>query len=467
MNESWTPDIELLNGTLHDRILRALRQDIASGDLAPEGKLPPQRVLAHRIGVGIGTVTRAYAEAEALGIVTSTVGSGTFVATSVAVAAQNDRDDSIIDLSLNVQNLTSVTSRLSEAMTRAQGRADLTDYVTYAPHAGIEWHRRALAEWLRSSSNFDSADWRRLAITSGSQHGMSLVIDELCRPGDSILTEAATFSGFLSIANDGGMICHGVAMDRYGIIPAALEDAVRRTRARVVYLQPNLHNPTTRTMPMSRRIEIVDLARRLDLMLLEDDVYGAIAFASDRADRSLVPLAMLAPERIWYVSSVSKALAPGLRVGVVIAPDSQRFDRLLLTIRANCYAVATLPSLIVSQWINDGTARQLLHIATDEAATRLRLAQRYLGDAIEQPSVDTSLHVWLPMSELRAERLAHTALRRGVMLTPPGSMLVDGEAVSGVRLCLNTVTRPRLERALRIVRSILADDLVPARNSIV
>jgi DNA-binding transcriptional MocR family regulator len=122
---------------------------------------------------------------------------------------------------------------------------------------------------------------------------------------------------------------------------------------------------------------------------------------------------------------------------------------------------------VVAQWIKDGVADQLLASVASEARARQAIAQRYLGDAIEQPSCDTSLHVWLPMSELQAERFANTALRRGVMLTPPGSLLVNGAEVSGVRVCLNTVPRPQLERALRIVRSVLADDIVPSQNSIV
>jgi DNA-binding transcriptional MocR family regulator len=178
-------------------------------------------------------------------------------------------------------------------------------------------------------------------------------------------------------------------------------------------------------------------------------------------------MATVAPERTWYVGSVSKALAPGLRVGMVVAPDSREFDLLCVAIRAQYYASSSLASLLVAQWIRDGEAERMLRAAAEESRYRQALARRMLGDAVETPPYDTSLHVWLPMSELASERFANTALRRGVMLTPPSSFLVDGSAVSGVRLCLNTVTRPQLERALKIIRSILADAATPARNSIV
>jgi DNA-binding transcriptional MocR family regulator len=463
--ESWAPTLPDTPVTLHNRLLRALQEDIASGVLEPGTQLPPHRALAQQLGVSVGTVTRAYAEAERLGLLTSTVGRGTFVASSSS--ATSDDEDALIDLSLNVQSLDAATSRIGEALARLQRRPDLRDVIHYTPHAGIEWHRQAFAGWLESRANFTGVDWRRLAIVTGAQHGMSLVLDEVCRRGDIVLTEAATFSGFLAIAAYRGVRFEGVAMDGEGMIPGALDDAVRQFGSRVVHLQPTLHNPTTRTMSMPRRQAIAEIARRHDLTIIEDDVYSPIASMSLRTPFDVTPMATVAPERTWYVGSVSKALAPGLRVGMVVAPDSREFDLLCVAIRAQYYASSSLASLLVAQWIRDGEAERMLLAAAEESRARQALARRLLGDAIEPPLYDTSLHVWLPMSELESERFANTALRRGVMLTPPSSFLVDGSAVSGVRLCLNAVTRPRLERALKIIRSILADAATPARNSIV
>ncbi len=473
MNETWSPSISTSEGTLHDRLLRALRQDIASGALRPEGKMPPHRELASRLGIGVGTVTRAYSEAERLGLLTSAVGRGTFVARTGVSPRESatDFDDpkATIDLSLNVQSHDAVSALLGDALVRVSPRPDIGDYAAYAPHAGLDWHRQALAEWLRKTVRFASIDWQKLLVTSGSQHGMALVVDELCRPGDVILTEAATFSGIRAIADYRGLRCVGIAMDRDGIIPDALEEAIRTSGSRVLYLQPTLQNPTTRTMSRTRREEIVAVARKHDLRLIEDDVYAPIAFALGNGDRrpDLRPLAMMAPERTWYLGSVSKALTPGLRVGMLVAPDAKGFERLCVAMRANCWSTDTLGPLIVSQWIKDGVAHELLGTVAQEASNRLTLARRMLGDAVEDPSFSTSLHVWLPMSELLAERVANSALRRGVILTSPSSFLVAGEVVSGLRVCLNAVSRPEIERALRTVRSVLADEVLPGRMSVI
>jgi DNA-binding transcriptional MocR family regulator len=473
MDDQWTPSLESQSGTLHQRLIQALRDDIASGALEPEARMPSHRDLAQRLGIGIGTVTRAYAEAVRLGLLVGTVGRGTFVAPN-AVPRRDEqpaifRADAggVIDLTLNIPTLDVVASCMGDVLDRIRQRPDISDYVTFTAHAGVDWHRQALAEWLRKVSHFRDADWRRLIVTTGAQHAMSLAMDVVLRRGDTLLVEAVTFSGTLAAAAQHGLQPVGVAMDREGIRPDALEEAAVRHQARAVYIQPTLQNPTTRTMSMARRREIVEVARRHDLTLIEDDVKSALAFAFDTAHRDLVPLAVLAPERTIYLTSVSKTLSPGLRVGMLVAPDEERFDRLCVAMRANCYTPGTMGSLIVAQWIRDGVAQDVLRAIAQEAGTRQALAKRLLGTAVEDPSFPTTLHIWLPMSELQAERFASRALRRGVAVTPPSSFIVDGELVSGVRLCLNSVPRADLERALVILRSVLADEIVPGRLSVV
>lgn len=476
MHEPWTPAIFDIDGnTLHERLVNALRAAIAQGDLAAEDRMPTHRDLASRLGIGVGTVTRAYAEAERLGLLTSAVGRGTFVAPAVAsvptVAGLSSSDpDSPVDLSLNLQNLAFAAPRIGDALARLRLRPDLGEMLGAAPHAGFPQHRQALSTWFREVSQVDSLDWHRLAITTGTQHAMSLIVGELVRPGDVVLTEPATFSGFRAAVDARGGRCVGVATDRDGILPEALDAAVRATGSRVLYLMPTLQNPTTRTMSRQRREEIVRVARACDLTLIEDDVYGPLAFAAGMRLPALTPLADLAPERTFYLASASKAIAMGLRVGIVLVPDvpgQEWVRRLERAMRVDCYAASTLPPMLICQMIADGTADEVRLAVAREAIARMTLAQRMVGTSMADPSFPSSLHAWLPMSELQAERVLNGALRRGVILTPPSSFIVDGALESGVRLCLNAVTRPDLERALRGVRNALADERVPARMAIV
>lgn len=462
MSNGWTPTLGSDGGTLHERILAGLRRDIEAGTLAPGARMPTHRELARDLGIGVGTVTKAYAEAERLGLLTSRVGRGTFVAGPRVGRSTPSRGNDVIDLTMNLPPLGPSGGRLAETLARLRRRPDISEYVSLTPHAGLDWHRQAAAEWLARSARFDGLDWRKLLICTGAQQAMALALDEICRPGDVVLTEAATFHGLRALAEYRGYSLIGLPMDREGLLPEALDRTAAASGSRVLYVQPTLQNPTARTMSRTRREDIVRIARGRDLWILEGDIYAPLAWASGHISPtapSLAPLASLAPERTFYASSVSKALAPGLRTGFLVTPGGARFDRICSAMRASCYSVCALGPLVTAQWIKDGTADEILGEVAREAAGRTALARRILGGALEEPSFPASLHVWLPMTELAAERIAGQVLRQGVALTPPSALLVAREYNAGLRLCLSACPHlPTLDRALRIVASVMATD---------
>lgn len=456
MDCDWIPALTSDAPTLHGRLLDALRRDIAAGVLPPGVRLPTHRTLAQALGLAIGTVTRAYAEGEREGLLVARVGRGSFVAGGQAAPGPADGP---VSLASNAPSAAPAAGRFAEALGRLRRRGDLADYLHLAPHAGVDWHRQEAARWLDRAAGFAGADWRRLLICSGAQQAMALALGCLCRPGDTVLTEAATFYGVRAIAEDRGLRLAGVAMDREGLLPDALDRAAAETGARVLYALPTLQNPTARSQSAARRAEIAAVARRRDLKILEGDVYGPLARAAGAPGSDVVPLAALAPERTFYAASLSKVMASGLRVGFLVVPDDAWFDRLAGAMRAACYAPAPLAPLVAAEWLGDRTADAILAEIAATAAARTALAARILGDRLEPPAFPTSLHVWLPMGELAAERVAARAQRRGVALTPPAAMLVAPEQESGLRLCLNAQPDPAtIERALRAVAESFAPD---------
>jgi len=449
---TWTPVIPDGNGPLYERLVAVLRADIASGALGSGVRLPPQRDLAYRLGVGLGTVTRAYVEAEKAGLVSAHVGRGSFVNAPTEHRAYNR--DGPINLAQNIALSAPAASRIAEALSRVRRRPDLLEHLAYAPPMGHESQRRAGAAWLARTSSYESVDWRRLICCGGAQQGLSLALGALLRPGEVLLTEALAYHGLKSLALHSGWRVRGLAMDAEGLRPDALEEAILATGARVLAVLPTLQNPTGRVMSRSRREAIVAIARKHDLTLVEDDIYGA--YAQDAPP----PFAMLAPERTFHVSGVSKTLAPGLRVGFVVAPAAEPFERLLDAVRVMIYAPPAFGGLIASQWIEDGTADTILAEVREEAAERLVMARGLLGPAIETPRSDFAPHVWLPMSELEAERLAGRALRGGAEVTPPSAPVVEAGHENGVRVCLGAVPdRETLRRGLEIVAGALSSEV--------
>jgi DNA-binding transcriptional MocR family regulator len=222
-----------------------------------------------------------------------------------------------------------------------------------------------------------------------------------------------------------------VSMDAQGLTPEALDKAAAESGARSVYVQP-LQNPTGRIMGLERRLAIVEVARQRDLLLVEDDLYCAYA-----SELGLPPLASLAPERVFYVNGLSKSLTPGLRVGYCVPPQGDDWlERCLGALRAIAFCSPGLGALIATQWIEDGTAGDILEAHRDELATRTRRAMEILGAATSRPLNRAATHLWLPMSELAAERAAARALRDGVQVTSPTAPLVPGAMEHGLRVCL-------------------------------
>ena len=442
----WRPELTGEAASLTARLVEALARDVASGQLERGVRLPTHRELAQRLGLGVGTVTSAYAVAAKRGLIEARVGSGSFVAGPAPIVDA----EAIIRLSHNLPPLEPSQRRFAAALARVQRRSDMLEVLDYAPPQGLPAHRRAGADWLKRRHRFDRVDTDRLLVTAGAQPAMALALQALCAPGDIVLVEAATFFGVRTLAQHAGYRLEAVAMDEEGLRPDALERAASGG-ARVLYTIPTLQNPTGRIMSEVRRREIAAIARRCDMWIVEDDVYGA--FAGDRAPP---PLVCFAAERTLYLSGLSKTVAPGLRTGFLLAPDEALFERLSSAIRAQAYAPPTLGAMVATQWIEDGEADAIADEIGGEVAARTALAEARLGKRLAPAAEPRCPHLWLPMAELVAERLVARALRAGVQLTPAEAPVVDPASICGVRLCVGAPpSRSQVDTALERLATLL------------
>ncbi len=449
----WRPQIEAGDGYIHERIAAALQADVARGVLTPGAKLPTHRRLAELLGVGVGAVTRAYAAAEYQGLVTAHVGRGSFIAEPSMRGADFASNRGPIDLARNLPPSAPARARLAETLGCLRQRGDLLSYLDYPTTGGAEAHRRAAADWLMATANWPDLDWRRLIVTSGAQQAFAVGIGAACRPGASLIVEAASFTGVKALAAHMDYRLVPAGMDAEGLTPAALDEAAVGSGARVAYLLP-VQNPTARIMGLARRQALVEVARKRDLVLVEDDLYGAYA-----SELGLPPLATLAPERVFYVSGLSKSLAPGLRVGYCVPPigDDWR-GRSLSALRAIAFGAPSLGALVATQWLEDGTAADILSQHRRELTDRARLAVEILGSAAEPPANRAATHLWLPMSELDAERAAARALRDGVEVTAPGAPFIPGGHEYGLRVCLGAApSLAVLEQGLRTLSRAVSE----------
>lgn len=455
----WTPDLPEGGKARYATIADALARDIATGRLPDGERLPTHRELADMLGVAIGTVTRAYAEAERRGLVRGEVGRGTFVGPPPLRAAAFVPDaprPGIIDLSLNVP-VEGVVPDLAAALRALAKRPDLADLLRYQPHAGAARHRAAGAAWAARYGV--TADPEQVLVCAGAQHAMLTIFSALAKPGDRVLTEALTYPGMKALSNLLHLPLEGVAMDAEGLRLDALDEALTRSDARFLYCMPTIHNPTGAVLSTDRRRAIAELARRHDVAIIEDDVHRFLL-----ADAP-PPLAHFAPERTYHIAGTSKALAGGLRVAFVTVPRGA-VEHIERTIWATTWMAAPITAELAASWIEDGTADRIITAQRREAEVRQTLA-RGVFQNVAIPSHPQALHLWLELPDpWRGESFARAALQRGVAIAPAELFAVGRGAVPpAVRLGLGAARdRHELERALRILHETLADAAAAGRS---
>lgn len=459
---SWLPDLEGRTGPRYQAIAEAILDAIGRGALAPGDRLPPQRDLAWKLGVTVGTVSRAYMLAEERGALSAEVGRGTYVRDSGFKGAREGRTtlapagDIPFDLGINMAVGPEHGAAFAEALAAIAQRDGLQNLARYMPLGGHPEHRAAAASWI-ARRGVDVAP-ERVVVTCGAQHGLAVVASAMTEPGDAILVEGLTYTGVLDTAAFVGRRVIGAAIDEEGMTPEALDHAARQSGARVVVVVPTIHNPTAAVMGPERRKALVEVARARDLLIVEDDVYGLLP------EDNPAPIATLAPERTIYLTSASKSLAPGLRVGWAVAP-AEIAPRLASAVFASTVAQPALNHEIVRFWIENGTAERLVATLRAELKARQALAAEVLA-GFKLRGHPVSFHTLLHVPESwPAASFAETALARGVRVTPAAMFATDrSHAPNAVRISVAAANdRAALREALGVLAALLRGGQRPAR----
>ncbi|QTF90886.1 PLP-dependent aminotransferase family protein [Halomonas sp. BM-2019] len=451
----WIPRLDE-QGPRYRAIGEAIARAIQSGELAPGQRLPPQRRLADALGVTVGTVSRAYAEAERRGWVSARVGSGTYVrgsepaAESPFLAAAPQAEEGLIDLSLSLPPPHPLRASLLGAALAgiAEERAVLERAVAYQPERGLAAHRERLAAWMTRLGMPVTPE--ALVITQGGQHGIDLTLRALTRPGERIAADALTYPGLIGAARQAHLKPLGVPLDDAGMDMEALARLCAQQPPRLVYVTPDQNNPTGAVLSEAQRERLAELARRHEFWILEDGVQYL-----PEAERG-TPLYRLAPERTLFAFSTAKVLAGGLRIGALRVPEGLQ-EQLGAAVRAQSWMVPPLMVEAVCRCVESADAGRLLSWQLDEQAERQRLAREWLGDYAPSGRPHGN-NLWLTLPEgLRAAELLAALEERGVRLTGPEPFCVGSEpAPQAVRLCLGGAgSREALAQALRAVKETL------------
>jgi DNA-binding transcriptional MocR family regulator len=444
----WVPALAALPGPRYLAFVDALEADIASGRVKPGMRLLPQRDMAQRLDLSVGTISKAYAEAEQRGLISGEVGRGTFVQRRRSEPRALGPSDATINLALNVPPYTGEDEVIATALAEIVADGEISNLLGYLPHQGVRRHREAMVSWLASLGVYTDAD--HVFITHGGQHALSIALGMVAAPGDIVLTESYTYSGMLALSAQCGYQLHGVATDAHGLTPESLDRAFAETKARVLYCMPTLQTPTGSVMPLQRRQAIAEIVRKHDAYLLEDDAYGYLL------SPPLAPVSRLIPERSFFIVSFAKCLAPGLRIAAMIAPEAFR-DRSINALRATGWMAVPVMAEVLARLIQNGGLARQAKLKRDKAAIRGGMVRRILKEWLPPSTAAPGFHVWLPLPAGRTlAALIAQAAQAGITLAPPGALRRMESESLGVRLCLGApTTEADLERALIEIRRIL------------
>ena len=458
---SWLPNIENAAGPRYRAIVEALEQAIQAKEVFPGQRLPTHRELAYQLGLSVQTVARAYAEAERRGLTTGEIGRGTFVQYAAndqgGYGFIGDRKQSdAIDFS-NVMPVVSElhVQALKQAMAELATPSAMQRILESRPTQGTASHRQAGVAWLQR--NGVNVDVENVIVTNGAAHGIWTAMASIVEPGDVVACEALVDTSINTNASILKLRLRGLPIDEQGIIPEGLEEAHKHEPIKLLCVTPCFSNPTVSLMGDERRAKIAEIARRHDIAIIEDDVFGPLIQNRPK------PLWSFAPERTYYVTSFSKALTSCLRTGYLVGP-AHRVPRLVSRLRATGWMANTWLAEVAASWLFDGTVDRLIDWQRRNLAMRHGLLMRTLGSfgVAAHPS---AMHAWLTLpDQWRSRNFVEQARARGVLATPPDPFIVGREAdPHAIRLALGDTVRDDqlFAQGLKRIAALLAEDPDP------
>ena len=428
------------------RLANTLSIAIHEGKLAPGTKLPTHRAFAEQFNVALATATRAYGELERRGLIVGEAGRGTYVrdlGLPTTLGVRQTASDGLIDLVFNMPGDAADADMLRAGLRRLAAAGDLEAMLRYQPHGGRTHERRIVADSL--GSTLGSIDPECLLVTSGGQHGLAIIALGLFRRGDAIATDTLTYPGFKSVAALQGLELVPVE-GRGGVMdPDDLERQCCGRKLRAIYLMPTVHNPLGAVMDEMTRLRLIEVARKRDLLIIEDAAY---AFLEPDPPPSLIALA---PERTIHVGGFSKSLATGLRLGYVVAAPPF-IDRLLEAIRATTWNAPALISSLVTGWVEDGTLASSEETRRRDGADRQRLCRTVMNG---QPILShrNAGFAWLPLKKgVRAEPIVTRLKQHGISASGAEPFATTVAVPQALRLAFGGLPKDEMKGVFQTVR---------------
>ncbi|NUO88579.1 MAG: PLP-dependent aminotransferase family protein [Cupriavidus sp.] len=303
----------------------------------------------------------------------------------------------------------------------------------------------------------------RVLITTGSQQALDLIAKVMIDPGSKVLVETPSYLGALQAFSLFEPEFVSIPSDDKGLLPEALTPELT-AGARFLYALPNFQNPTGRRLPLERRQALVARAQALGVLLVEDDPYGALSYTGDQ----LPSLLSMNPDGVIYMGSFSKVLAPGMRLGYVIAPPELHF-KLCQAKQASDLHTPTFTQRVAYETVRDGLLDT--HIPTirelygKQCQTMLDALARHMPEGVSWNTPEGGMFIWMELPEgLDSMVILEEAVRRNVAYVPGAPFYANNPKRNALRLAFVTVPAERIEQGVAILGELFREAIAAARQ---
>lgn len=461
---------------LYVQLYGALRELIVLGKLSHGYLLPPVRKLAAFLAVNPGTVVSAYRLLEQNGYIFSRAGSGSYVAEihdqamdeaeqlinaeSIEAFAEpfgdRSQDSGCIDLAsitpdpelIPIEDFKHV---LIEVLDRDKGYA-----FSYQEGQGYYPLRESIALYLKTQGV--NALPGNVQIISGAQQGIDIVAKALLRYGDYVFTETPTYPGAIAAFRSRGAKIIEIGMEQDGINLQELEQKLRSFRPKLIYVMPNIQNPTGWSYALHKRSRLMSLARYYDTIVLEDDYISELDFSNS----CMAPLKALDRDgRGIYLKSFSKLFMPGLRLAFLVTPP--HLANTIMSVKQHSdISTAGLTQrafdLYLRQGIWDKHIASVRSLYLERYRTALAAISRYLPAAVTCHSPHGGLTCWLELPKgVSAEKIVQQARERKVLLTPGTAFFPRRPIDSYLRISFAAADCEQITLGIKMLGDIVHD----------
>lgn len=370
---TWKPNLSGEKIPLYKALAKLLEEDIKKGFLKPGDMLPPQRELADYLDINLSTISRAFKLCEQKGMISATIGKGTYISSDVHVNSRiltPAKTSGFIEMGPTYPTY-SQNDDVIKFIKNMLDQPNAADFLQYASPCGSLPQKSAGVKWLKKADLNTTED--HILLAYGGQNALSAILSSLFQPGDRIGTDPLIYSGMKTLAKMFGIQLVPIQQDDHEMSPAALRNYCKNQELKGIYLIPDYQNPTTHSMSFNTRKEIANIAKEYNIIVIEDAINSILS------ENESVPVAMLAPEQTVYISSTSKALCAGLRIGFIVTPSIYKSTLELSLYNLNL-VISPFNAEVIRQLIESPLTDKIVKERKEMIASRNRLTDSILSE---------------------------------------------------------------------------------------